>query len=293
MAVLQHGIWHPNIDAEQLPYEDTFNSNLTLEKNRYHLYMSLACPFAHRPLLVIKYLGLEDVISISSVAAKRDQNGWLFDTVNTDPITHSQNLIELHLKTKPDYSGRVTVPILWDKKENRIVDNNSSNIALNLAQHWFSLAKNKHHLVPIGLSEKIIQLNTWIHNNVNRKVYHVGFATNQHDYDKESNELFNALDRLDLKLGQSKYLHGDVITLSDFFLLPSLVRFEAVYEVHFKANKKQLKEYQNLYRYLRDLVQKKCIRETIDINHMKLHYYYSHKHINPFSIIPAGPSVTW
>lgn len=293
MAVLEQGIWYPDKNVEQLPYEDSFNSKLEFEKGRYHLYLSLACPFAHRPFLVIKYLGLEDIISVSSVAAKRDKNGWLFNDVNIDPVNNSKNLIELHLKSKINYSGRVTVPVLWDKKENTIVANNSSLIALDLAKSAVVFAKNKQHLVPEHLYGKITKLNDWIHNNINRKVYHVGFATNQNDYEEASSELFSALDKLDKSLSRMKFLHGDEITLSDFFLLPTLVRFEAIYEVHFKANKKPIAAYKNLYRYLLELVKNKDIRATIDINHMKLHYYFSHKHINPFQIIPTGPHINW
>ncbi|MGF1878692.1 glutathione S-transferase C-terminal domain-containing protein [Photobacterium frigidiphilum] len=293
MAVLEQGVWHPNKEVSQLAYEDTFDVTTQVEKDRYHLYISYACPFAHRPYLVISYLGLEDAISVSSVAAKRYEDGWLFDEDNDDPIYQSQALTELHLRAKPDYSGRVTVPVFWDKKDSSIVGNDSSAIAIELATKWLPLAKNKVELVPDMLKNDIEQLNNWLHSNVNRKVYHVGFAKEQVEYNCAINDLFNALELLDERLGQSIYLHGNNVTLSDLFLLPTLVRFEAVYEVHFKANKKQLKAFKNLYRYMLDLVSDTRIHKTIDIEHMKLHYYFSHKHINPYGIVPAGPETCW
>lgn len=293
MAVLDKGVWYPNKEPHELAFEDTFDTVMEVEPNRYHLYMSYACPFAHRPYLVINYLGLEEAISVSSVAAKRYDDGWLFDDENQDPIHGAQTLAELHVHAKPDYTGRVTVPLLWDKQNACIVGNDSLELAMELATKWLPLAKNKVELVPRALKDDIEQLNPWLHTNVNRKVYQVGFATNQSDYDKASDDLFNALDVLDRRLAQSKYLHGSKATLSDLFLLPTLVRFEAVYEVHFKANKKPIKEFEHLYRYMLGLVSDKRIRSTIDIEYMKLHYYFSHKHINPFGIVPSGPNIRW
>lgn len=255
--------------------------------------MSLACPFAHRPLLVIKYLGLDNAISVSSVAPKRYDNGWLFNDEFPDSVCKKSNLIDLYLAANSKYSGRVSVPVLWDKNRNTIVENDSSSIAENLATNWLPLAKNPVNLMPTELAHEIREMNTWLHQNINRKVYHVGFATNQTDYDKASADFFSALDILDKKLEKSLYLFGDMITLSDFFLLPTLVRMEAVYEVHFKANLKPLKAFKNLYRYMLNLVEIESIRETIDIDYMKTHYYFSHKHINPTGIIPSGPEINW
>ncbi|MCG7587496.1 glutathione S-transferase C-terminal domain-containing protein [Photobacterium sp. OFAV2-7] len=293
MAVLEQGTWYPNKEVNELSYEDSFELPQTAEQDRYHMYMSLACPFAHRPYLVINFLGLNDTITVSSVAAKRYDDGWLFDDVHSDPLYNAGDLVKLYQRANPIYTGRVTVPVLWDKHTHTIVGNDSSEIAIELATNWLPLAKYQHELVPNNLRTDIKALNEWLHINVNRKVYHVGFATEQADYDRASTTLFEALEQLDTRLSQSPYLFGTTVTLSDLFLLPTLVRFEAVYEVHFKANKKPLKAFENLYRYMLDLVIIKRIRETIDIEYMKQHYYFSHKHINPNGIIPAGPDINW
>jgi putative glutathione S-transferase len=293
MAVLDKGIWYPNKDVHELAKEDSFQMPDIVEADRYHLYLSYACPFAHRPYLVINLLGLDDVITTSSVAAKRYLEGWLFDDENPDKINGTQSLVELYQKAHSNHSGRVTVPILWDKKKNIIVGYDSSSMAMELATTWLPLAKNPIELVPASLKENIVSLNEWLHQQVNRKVYHVGFATDQASYEAASEVLFDALEQLNTRLGKSRYLHGQSITLSDLFLLPSLVRFEAVYELHFKANKQQLKSFEHLYRYMLDLVAIAKIRETIDLDYMKTHYYFSHKHINPFGIIPAGPEIAW
>mgnify|MGYP000359693564 FL=1 len=233
------------------------------------------------------------LITTSSVAAKRYEDGWLFDHQNPDEINGTNSLVELYQKANPNYSGRVTVPVLWDKKENSIVGDDSSAMAMELATNWLPLAKNPIELVPDNLKDDITSLNEWLHQHVNRKVYHVGFATNQPSYDTASGELFEALEQLNARLGKSRFLHGEEITLSDLFLLPTLVRFEAVYEVHFKANKKQLKSFEHLYKYMLALVAIARIRETIDLAYMKLHYYFSHRHINPYGIVPSGPEIFW
>lgn len=293
MAVLDKGIWYPNKDVHELAKEDSFHLPEIAEAGRYHLYMSYACPFAHRPYLVINLLGLDDAITTSSVAAKRYEDGWLFDDENPDMINGTQNLVELYQQANPNYSGRVTVPVLWDKKKNTIAGDDSSSMAMDLATTWLPLAKSPIELVPDNLKGEITSLNDWLHQHVNRKVYHVGFATNQSSYDVASEVLFEALEQLNTRLGKSRYLHGEEITLSDLFLLPTLVRFEAIYEVHFKANKKQLKSFEHLYRYMLDLVAIPKIRETIDLEYMKDHYYFSHKHINPYGIVPSGPEISW
>lgn len=293
MAVLDNGKWFPNKDVSELAKEDIFHLPEIAEADRYHLYMSYACPFAHRPYLVINLLGLDDVISTSSVAAKRYDDGWLFDNENSDDINGTQNLVELYQQANPNYSGRVTVPLLWDKLQNIIVGDDSSSMAMELATRWLPLAKNPIELVPENLKEEIASLNDWLHINVNRKVYHVGFATDQTSYEAASEVLFDALETLNVRLGKSRYLHGEEMTLSDLFLLPTLVRFEAIYEVHFKANKKQISSFEHLYRYMLDLVAIPKIRETIDLEYMKEHYYFSHKHINPYRIVPAGPEISW
>lgn len=293
MAVLDKGVWHPNKDEYELSSVDSFYLPETPKAGRYHLYMSLACPFAHRPYLVIKYLGLEHVISVSSVAAKRYLDGWLFDDEYPDEVNGTKSLVELYQKANPTYSGKVTVPVLWDKHENMIVGNDSASLAMDLATNWLPLAENQIDLVPEHLHKEISSLNDWLHKHVNRKVYHVGFAKDQFSYDNASKILFKAMDELEARLLNSRYLHGDKITLSDMFLMPTLVRFETIYELHFKANKKDLKSFEHLYRYMLDLLTVPSIRETVDLEYSKIHYYFSHKHINPTGIIPAGPEISW
>jgi putative glutathione S-transferase len=293
MAVLDKGVWYPNKERHELLKEESFNLSVASELSRYHLYISYACPFAHRCYLVINYLGLQHAISVSSVAAKRDVGGWLFDGEHPDKVNAVSSLVALYQKAKPTYSGSVTVPVLWDKVQNRIISNDSSSMAMDLATKWLPLASNQIELVPEHLKNEITSLNNWLHQHVNRQVYHVGFASEQASYDAASEVLFEALEQLNTRIKQTRYLHGNEITLSDLFLIPTLVRFEAIYEVHFKANKKRLKSFEHLYNYMLDLVSIPSIRDTIDIDYMKLHYYFSHKHINPTGIVPAGPEISW
>lgn len=293
MAVLERGTWYPDKEENDLMKVDSFHKTSEVEANRYHLYISLACPFAHRPFLVINYLGLNDVISVSSVAPKRYSEGWVFDEKYLDEINGTHSLAELYIKANKTYSGKVTVPILWDKENRNIVDNDSADIAMDLATNWLPLAKNKKDLVPDYLKEDIISFNKWLHINVNRKVYHVGFAKNQDTYDDASEVLFASLETLNSRLEKKCYLHGDEISLSDLFLIPTLVRFETIYEIHFKANKKNIKEFKHLYNYMLALMKVPEIRRTVDIQYSKIHYYFSHNHINPTRIIPAGPDIPW
>jgi len=293
MAVLDKGIWHPNKEEYELETVDSFQGAEVVEAKRYHLYMSLACPFAHRPYLVINYLGLQDAISVSSVAPERFEEGWLFDAEYPDTVNGATSFVALHQKASPNYSGKATVPILWDSQENSIACNDSASLAMDFATRWLPLAKNKVQLVPAALKNDIIEMNSWLHSKVNRRVYQVGFAKDQASYDAASEVLFDALEQLDSRLAKSRYIHGEAITLSDLFLLPTLVRFEAVYEVHFKANKKQLKAFKNLYQYMLDFMAMPVFRETVDIDYMKRHYYISHRHINPMGIVPSGPEISW
>lgn len=293
MAVLDKGIWYPNKEEHELSVIDTFTLSKAIEAGRYHLYISLACPFAHRPYGVINYLGLEDVVSISSVAPERYEDGWLFNEEYPDEINQTKNLVELSTLSHPTYSGKVTVPILWDKVHNVIIGNDSASLAMDFATRWLPLAKNKFNLVPENYKDEIIALNEWLHSNVNRRVYNFGFAQDQKTYYTSREIFFDALEILNARLKKSRYLFGDDITLSDLFLMPTLVRFETVYEIHFKANKQRLNSFESLYRYMLDLMAIPSLRKTVDINHSKLHYYISHKHINPTGIVPAGPIIAW
>ena len=293
MAVLERGIWYTEKEESDLDRVDTFHCPQLIEPGRYHLYMSLACPFAHRAHLVMSYLGLERAISVSTVAARRYDQGWQFDELYPDPINGCDKLAALYRTSNPNYSGRVTVPLLWDKKINRIVCNDSAYMATDFATNWLALADNPELLVPEALKDDIIELNTWLHSKVNAGVYGLGFAKNQAAYNKASESLFAALDSLNLRLAKSSFLFGDAITLSDLFLLPTLVRFEAIYESLFKANQKRLNQFQYLYAYLESLMEIDRIRATVDIAYMKEHYYFSLRNINPSGIVPAGPELPW
>lgn len=293
MAVLDKGIWQPDMNENELEVIDSFSGAKVLEANRYHLYISLACPFAHRPYLVIHYLGLEQLISISSVAAKRYQDGWLFDHDYPDLINGSNDLISLYKASNPHYSGRVTVPVLWDKVANKIIDNDSAQLAYELATNWRGLAKTGADLLPKAHQAEIKALNQWLHQRINTAVYEVGFASSQAQYESACRQLFDALTELDSRLAKQTFLFGSTVTLSDLFLLPTLVRFESVYAIHFKANLRPLSSFTNLYRYMMALVAIDSIRATIDMAHIKLHYFYSHRHINPSGIVPIGPSLSW
>lgn len=235
MAVLDKGIWYKNKEERDLSVVDNFHLPEIIESERYHLYISLACPFAHRPYLVINYLGLNDVISVSTVAAKRYEDGWLFDNDYPDDLNKTSSLVSLYQCSNPTYSGRVTVPVLWDKQQGNIVGNDSAYMATDFATNWLPLAKNPVQLIPESKKTEIDELNQWLHTHVNTGVYGVGFAPNQLAYDNASKSLFKALDQLDNILADKKYLFGSEIFLSDLFLIPTLVRFEVVYEVHFKC----------------------------------------------------------
>ena len=293
MAVLENGVWYQDKGADELTHEDTFSTDIQPEPWRYHLYVSAACPFAHRPWLVIQTLGLDKAISISSVAAVRDENGWAFSKDDPDPVSQEAWLRTLYVRTRPDFTGRVSVPVLWDKKEQKIVCTDSAKLAETLATGWTSLALNDIDLIPASRASEIEELNAWLHKYINRRVYQVGFATSQQDYDREVAVLFSALQTLNDRLDTSLYLNGDEMTLSDLFLFPSLVRFETVYAVHFRANARPLSSFPALYRYMLNLLARDAFRQTIHMNHIHQHYYLSHRHINPTGIIPVGPRPEW
>lgn len=272
--------------------DQLFLSELAVEPHRYHLYISQACPFSHRAYLVLSVLGLEDVLEVSSVAARRHDRGWEFDDV--DPLHEKVTLLStLYEHSCPQFTGNQSVPVLWDKHQERIAHNDSADLAWQLATRLLPLAKTPMQLIPEALSDEIDALNSWLHANVNRMVYNMGFATDQKRYSEAFTAFFNALEDLETRLADQPYLFGDQLTLSDLFLLPTLIRFEAVYCLHFKANLRPLQDYPALYNYLYRLTQRADVRRTIDMDHIKLHYYYSHNHINPTRIVPDGPRLAW
>ena len=262
------------------------------EANRYHLYVSLACPWAHRTTIYRKLKGLEDMISLSVVHPFMGDKGWTFAEgagVIADPIVNASYLYEVYVAAKPNYTGRVTVPILWDKKTNTIVSNESSEIIRMLNSAFDEAGATDVNFLPKALLAEIDTINEFVYSAVNNGVYKAGFATTEAAYKEAVVMLFDALDTLEVRLANQRYLLGDTITEADWRLFTTLVRFDAVYVGHFKCNIRRIVDYPNLWGYLRDLYQVPGIAETVNIEHIKAHYYTSHANINPTRIIPVGP----
>lgn len=264
------------------------------EANRYHLYISMACPWAHRTLIFRSLKGLEAMISISVVNAFMGDEGWTFapgDDVIADSVNNKSRLHEIYTLAEKDYTGRVTVPILWDKKLNTIVSNESPEIIRMLNSAFDEIGAKPGDYYPENLRAEIDELNDFIYPNINNGVYRAGFATTQGAYDEAVNDLFDALNSLENRLGRNRYLTGDKITEADWRLFTTLVRFDAVYVGHFKCNIQHIVDYPNLWGYLRELYQIPGIADTVKLDHIKAHYYGSHETINPTRIIPTGPEI--
>ncbi|UNC48608.1 glutathione S-transferase family protein [Enterobacter huaxiensis] len=268
-------------------------SGFAAEKDRYHLYVSLACPWAHRTLIVRKLKGLESLIPVSVVNPLMLENGWTFDSdfpaATGDDLYHHDFLYQLYLRADPHYTGRVTVPVLWDKKNQTIVSNESAEIIRMFNTAFDAHGARAGDYYPVELRGKIDELNGWIYDNVNNGVYKAGFATSQEAYDEAVGKVFESLERLEQILGQHRYLTGDRLTEADIRLWTTLVRFDPVYVTHFKCDKHRISDYLNLYGFLRDIYQMPGIAETVDFDHIRTHYYRSHKTINPTGIISIGP----
>lgn len=264
------------------------------EKDRYHLYVSLACPWAHRTLLMRKLKGLEQIIPVSVVHPLMLENGWTFgqDFPETtgDSLYHSDFLYQLYLRADEHYTGRVTVPVLWDKQQQTIVSNESADIIRMFNSAFDGVGARAGDYYPNDLRGKIDELNGWIYGQVNNGVYKAGFATSQEAYDEAVNALFDALARLEQILGQHRYLTGDRLTEADLRLWTTLVRFDPVYVTHFKCDKRRISDYLNLYGFLRDIYQMPGIAETVSLPHIRNHYYRSHTTLNPHGIISIGPA---
>ena len=266
------------------------SSGFPAEAGRYHLYVCYACPWASRTIIFRTLKGLEEVISMTAVDPVRDDQGWKFFADDPDPINGYEYLLEAYLRTDPDFSDRVTVPVLWDKETNRAVNNESSEIIRMLTSEFNQWAKNPDlDLYPEPLRAEIDELNDRIYNSINNGVYRAGFATTQEAYEEAFIELFEALDLMDDRLGESRFLTGSQITEADWRFFVTLIRFDAVYVGHFKCNQRRIADYDNLAGYLRDLYQQPGIRETVNMDHIKRHYYITHPKINPTQIVPMGP----
>jgi len=263
---------------------------------RYHLYISLACPWAHRTLIFRKLKKLEDVISLSIVDPLMREGGWRFSEAPAaipDFVNGKEWLREIYLMTDPKFTGRVTVPVLWDKEKKTIVNNESSEIIrmLNSAFDAFTDAQEDYY--PAPLRAEIDRINAFVYKNVNNGVYRAGFATTQAAYDEAFRHLFIALDEIERHLGTHRYLAGERITEADWRLFTTLVRFDAVYYSHFKCNLRRIADYANLSNYLRELYQWPGVRHTVSFDHIKTHYYASHRSINPTGIVPRGPALDY
>lgn len=272
------------------------NAGFKAEKNRYHLYVSLACPWAHRTLIFRTLKGLEDYISVSIVDPLMVENGWEFrpeaertEGGTEDHLFGSDYLYQVYLKADPNYSGRVTVPVLWDKQTGTIVSNESAEIIRMFNDAFNHLTGNDLDFYPEALRGKIDALNDLIYPTINNGVYKAGFATSQEAYEEAYNALFHSLDTLEARLGDNRYLTGDQVTEADWRLFTTLIRFDGVYVGHFKCNLRRIDDYPNLSGYLRELYQWKGVKETVNMRHIKEHYYRSHKTINPTGVVPLGP----
>jgi len=262
------------------------------EAGRYHLYVSLACPWAHRTLIVRKLKGLESLIDVSVVSWLMCENGWTFDkqTGSTgDALDGHTFMYQRYLADTPDYTGRVTVPVLWDKKLQRIVSNESSEIIRMFNSAFDDLTGNRLDLYPEALRPEINQLNDRIYPAVNNGVYRAGFATSQGAYEQAFDEVFAELDALEKLLGEKRYLSGEYLTEADVRLFTTLIRFDAVYHGHFKCNLRRIADYPNLSNWLREMYQLPGVASTVDFVHIKHHYYASHATINPTGVVPKGP----
>jgi putative glutathione S-transferase len=270
------------------------SSGFPAEAGRYHLYVSLACPWAHRTLIVRKLKGLESAITTSVVDPYMGDDGWAFGDgpgCTPDPIHGARFLRDVYTAADPVYTGRVTVPVLWDKVKHTIVSNESSEIIRMLNREFDAIADAAIDLYPTELRAEIDELNALVYDDVNNGVYKCGFATSQAAYENAFDALFARLDALDARLGERRYLMGDRRTEADWRLFTTLVRFDAVYHGHFKCNLRRIVDYPNLSGYLRDLYQVPGVAETVDFSHIKGHYYRSHGTINPTGIVPKGPKL--
>lgn len=264
------------------------------EAGRYHLYVSLACPWANRALIFRALKGLEDMISVSVVNPYMGSKGWTFEPgpgVVADPVGDATYLYEVYSRALPSYSGRVTVPILWDLQRNTIVNNESAEIIRMLNSAFDGIDAREGDYAPAELLPEIDAINAEIYEAVNNGVYKAGFATDQSVYEEEVRSLFACLDKLEKRLGRQRFLVGDRLTEADWRLFTTLIRFDAVYYSHFKCNIRRLADYPNLWSYTRELYQWPGVAGTIDFDHIKQHYYRSHHSINPNGIVPVGPEL--
>ena len=263
-------------------------------RGRYHLYVALACPWAHRTVIMRMLKGLEEVVSLSVVEPLYGPHGWRFGTspgTIPDNVNGKSELADIYLLADPRYTGRVSVPALWDKERKTIVNNESSEIIRMLNDAFGRFTNVRTDYYPQALRAEIDRVNELVYTNVNNGVYRAGFAISQEAYEEAFRAVFSALDELEARLSRQRYLAGASITEADWRLFPTLVRFDAVYYSHFKCNLRRIVDYPNLSNYLRDLYQQPGIAATVNMDHIKRHYYGSQPHVNPTAIVPLGPEL--
>ncbi|RCS73492.1 glutathione S-transferase family protein [Vibrio casei] len=303
MGKLVEGVWHDvwydtkssggKFIREDAGFRDCVenkpDAKFPPESGRYHLYVSLACPWAHRTLIMRELKGLVKHINVTVVSPDMLEHGWEFS--QPEPLFGFTKMHQIYTKAKADYSGRVTVPVLWDKKNNTIVSNESSEILRMLNSEFNDLTGNNDDYYPAALRSQIDEWNEFVYPNINNGVYKTGFATTQEAYEEAFNSLFRALDKVDAHLATHRYLVGDTITEADWRLFTTLIRFDPVYVGHFKCNLKRIADYPHIQGYMKELYQFGHVAETVSFEHIKRHYYFSHKGINPTQVVPKGPDL--
>lgn len=304
MGVLVEGVWQDrwydtaSTKGRFVRRECAFRDRITAdgasgfkaEAGRYHLYVSYACPWAHRTLIFRALKGLSEAISVSVVEPLMLERGWeLAD--GADPVNDARYLYQIYLKAQPGYSGRVTVPVLWDKHTGTIVNNESADIIRMFNAEFERAGASGPDFYPEELRGAIDALNAVVYETVNNGVYRAGFATRQEAYEEAVKAVFATLDRLEARLGGQRYLTGERLTEADWRLFTTLIRFDAVYYGHFKCNRRRLTDYPHLWAYTRELYQWPRIAETVHLDHIKTHYYGSHRTVNPTGIVPSGPDI--
>jgi glutathionyl-hydroquinone reductase len=274
----------------------TGHAGFRAEPGRYHLYVAYACPWAHRTLIMRAFKGLESLIGVSAVNSYMGAEGWTFapgpETI-ADDVNHAQRIYELYVLADANYSGRATIPILWDKRERTIVSNESSEIVRMLNTAFDRVGANGNDYYPAELRAEIDEWNAFVYPNVNNGVYRAGFATTQEAYEEAATVVFAALDRLEKHLATRRYLCGSRITEADIRLFTTLIRFDPVYHGHFKCNVRRVVDYPNLWGFVRDVYQQQGVAGTVHVDYVKRHYYGSHANINPTRIVPIGPALDY
>lgn len=307
MGLLVDGHWHDKwydtkesggkFERQSSIFRNEINESgeFAPDTGRYHLYVSLACPWAHRTLIMRELKSLTDVISVSVVNPEMLSHGWTFlphPGSTGDTLYGHKYMYELYQRQDPEITTRVTVPVLWDKQKECIVNNESADILRIFNSAFNDLTGNHDDYYPEALRSDIDAINEWVYNDINNGVYKSGFATQQNVYEEAVNTLFAALDRVETILEKHAYLVGDRLTEADIRLFTTLVRFDAVYHGHFKCNRKQIKDYPFMFDYMKRIYRLPGVAETTNMAHIKRHYYYSHTMINPTQVIPAGPDIS-